>query len=354
MQTFIIIIGVVVILLFILILWMRKPLNYHNMGITKFNSGDFEGAIKDFNKAIQINPLNANPYLYRGYSKVNLGDVHGAIDDYSQALTRQKPTADLYLNRGALKHQLEDYDGAIEDYNNAIKLSPKDGDLFYNRSLSKQSIDDTEGALLDLNQANMLGCKKADELLNKLNNESLNFTDINDKEQLKQIEAAIKILSNLYLHTISNSVDVFDFRYPDSRFRFIIFCLSAMTKSCEDVMNSSESLQKECLHFLSNFATSKENIDEFFSEQVNSQQAEKIGAVYLKEFMDNWIIYFDAVKSNDKAKASDIICSMVYSTETNKPIVNSDKERLKQPCREIEFSLTHGTMKDAFIELVAK
>ena len=60
MQTFIIV-GIVLILL-IIILWIRKPLNYHNAGISKYNKGDYEGAIKDFNKAIKINPLNANQF----------------------------------------------------------------------------------------------------------------------------------------------------------------------------------------------------------------------------------------------------------------------------------------------------
>ena len=67
-------------------------------------------------------------------------------------------------------------------------------------------------------------------------NFNLNFTDPQDKNQLKQIEAAVRISFNLYLHTFSTSPDVLNVKYADSRFRCMIFCLSTMLKSCEDVL----------------------------------------------------------------------------------------------------------------------
>ena len=45
-------------------------------------------------------------------------------------------------------------------------------------------------------------------------NFELNYTDKTDKSQLKQIEEVIKISSNLYLHTFSNSERYFEIEIP--------------------------------------------------------------------------------------------------------------------------------------------
>src|ERR1035437_10072934 len=46
-----------------------------------------------------------------------------------------------------------------------------------------------------------------------------------DKSHLKQMEAALKIFSNLYEHTRTTEKDSFRFQLPDSRFRYFIFCM---------------------------------------------------------------------------------------------------------------------------------
>jgi hypothetical protein len=187
------------------------------------------------------------------------------------------------------------------------------------------------------------------------NNFNLNFTDHQDKKQLKQIEAAVRISSNLYLETFSTSPDVLNFKYADSRFRCMIFCLSTMVKSCEDLLESSESLQKECLHFLTNFTTSRDNVEEYFSQSTtNAEHAEESGGVYFNEYMQKWITYYDTVKVGEKDMATDILCSMIHSFETDKPMDNSDKERLNPICGEIEFSLYNDSLRGAFIGLMAK
>lgn len=186
------------------------------------------------------------------------------------------------------------------------------------------------------------------------NNFNLNYTDVKDKKQLKQVEAIIKIASNLYYHDFLNSFDVLNLQFPDSRFRCLILSLSATVKSCEDLLNSPELLQNECLNFLSKFATSKENKQEFFTQSISHEQAEKSGAAYLDTYTKNWKVYYDAIKRGEKRTATDVICSMIHSVEKEGMLENSDKERLGQLCWQIEFSLTNNTMREAFEALIAK
>ena len=46
------------------------------------SSGGDEGAIADFNKAININPKNLDSYFYRGYAKLMISDLKGACEDW--------------------------------------------------------------------------------------------------------------------------------------------------------------------------------------------------------------------------------------------------------------------------------
>ena len=143
----------------------RKPFRYHNMGITKYNLGKYEDAIQEFNIAIQKNPLNANPYLYRGYCKAALGDDYGAIQDYTLGMKRKTPSADDYLNRGALKDKLEDYDGAIEDYTQATYINASDSDAYFNRGLSNSKKGLVATAILDWRIAAGFGNQRAKDKL---------------------------------------------------------------------------------------------------------------------------------------------------------------------------------------------
>jgi tetratricopeptide (TPR) repeat protein len=58
---------------------------YFDRGGTKFNLGDYRGAIADYNKAIELDPERASAYFGRGYAKYILGDINGACLDLSKA-----------------------------------------------------------------------------------------------------------------------------------------------------------------------------------------------------------------------------------------------------------------------------
>ena len=185
-------------------------------------------------------------------------------------------------------------------------------------------------------------------------NFNLGFTDIKDKAQLKQIEAITTIYSNLYIHDISTFFDVLNLEYPNSRFRHMIFCLSTTIKACEGLITSQELLQKECLHFLSALTTSKENVNEYFGEQMTSVQAENDGTNYLDEYLQKWENYYADLKSGDKSKATETLATIIYSVGTDKQIKVSDKQQLSQLCSQLEFTLSNETMRGAFTDLLAR
>jgi tetratricopeptide (TPR) repeat protein len=71
----------------------------------------------------------AADYNNRGIAKVGKGDFDGAIADYSRALELDPKFAAAYRRRGIAKQAKSDFDGAIADYNRALAYAPDDAQL---------------------------------------------------------------------------------------------------------------------------------------------------------------------------------------------------------------------------------
>jgi tetratricopeptide (TPR) repeat protein len=126
---------------------------YFNRGRAKCGMNDFDGAIADFSKALEMNPKIVGAYINRGYMKFLKKDIDGAIADDTQAIELSPNDELAYLDRGRAKREKGDFDGAIADYNKAIKIKPKYSTAYHNRGTVKLYKYDLDGAIADYNKA---------------------------------------------------------------------------------------------------------------------------------------------------------------------------------------------------------
>src|SRR4029077_18844208 len=99
--------------------------DYNSRGLAKEAKGDYDGAIADFNRAIELDPKLAIFYTNRGLAKEAKGDLDGAIADYTRAIELDPKQPGAYMNRGLAKEAKGDLDGAIPDFNRANELDPR-------------------------------------------------------------------------------------------------------------------------------------------------------------------------------------------------------------------------------------
>ena len=154
--------------------------------------GDYDGAIADYTKAIELNPFSASAHVERAGIYHGLDDHESAIEDYSKAielLTKEAEHSDdidldlplpatyhwkglrwglaqfdkaieddpedaeAYKARGNVLFLMGKYDEAIAEYSKAIELNPNDMDAYRSRGTAYVAKNDDMCALADLEKA---------------------------------------------------------------------------------------------------------------------------------------------------------------------------------------------------------
>jgi len=145
-----------------------KAYNYRGLICYYLDKQTITQAIRDFDKAIKLNPNNASYYYNRGlvykhswYDKQAIDDFYKAIElDQSFAANAHKKCGDVHLQRASYKGTQSQYEKAIQEYDKAIKFNPNDDESYYNRGKCYQALGYTEQAQADFEKAKELGYKR--------------------------------------------------------------------------------------------------------------------------------------------------------------------------------------------------
>ena len=95
--------------------------DYYQRAREKYKKGDLDGALADYQKAVELKPADADGYIGRADVRGDKGDFAGAMADYARAIELKPDSARAYYNRGFTKRDQGDTDGALADFNKAIR-----------------------------------------------------------------------------------------------------------------------------------------------------------------------------------------------------------------------------------------
>ena len=170
--------------------------NYIYLGVFHLLLDEFNQAINDFDKAIELDDHNLLAYFLRANTRLQLIEKieaiqnqnnHGQIvknnlsmlsnngvqqtitfDGYDNILTDLQVVLYMnpdfyfgYYNRGNLYCKVNKYSMAIDEYSQAIQLYPEFAEAYYNRGLIKVLLNDIDGGARDLSRAGELGISEA-------------------------------------------------------------------------------------------------------------------------------------------------------------------------------------------------
>ena len=107
-------------------------------------------ALLDYERAIQIQPNDANIYYHRTTVFENLKQYDKALSDYNKAIELAPDVATHYNYRGKLYEiELKQYEKAIADYNKAVELESKESTGLFNRAFFYQAMEQYDKSLSD-------------------------------------------------------------------------------------------------------------------------------------------------------------------------------------------------------------
>jgi tetratricopeptide (TPR) repeat protein len=119
----------------------------------------FREAIVDYNKAIELTPDNSPAYFGRAMAYLGLEDTEKALADFTKSIELDPNKDLLYSGRANLYMEMDRLDDALSDYNKAVKLSPQKSYVYSGRAWVYQALDKFDEALADYNKAIELNTK---------------------------------------------------------------------------------------------------------------------------------------------------------------------------------------------------
>ena len=174
----------------------KKPKSfvlYNLFGAVLANQKNFDKAITNYKKSIEINPNYAEGHNNLGGVLYKLGKFNKAIDSYQRAIKIKPDFAEAYNNLGLAFKELGKFSEAIDSYQRAIKINPNYAEAYNNLGITFNMIGKFNKAIDSYQRAIKIKPDFA-EAYNNLGN----VYDVNEKidEAILNYKKAIKINAN--------------------------------------------------------------------------------------------------------------------------------------------------------------
>lgn len=132
---------------------------YYQRGVAFYFKKDNQSALSDFNKVIELNPRMAIAYIYRAGIYRARNEVGLARRDMDTAIEVDPRSWLAYSTRAADHFTAGEYAAAISDYTKAIEIHPEDSSSYTMRAFAYEQTGQKSLAKADRQKAKELGGK---------------------------------------------------------------------------------------------------------------------------------------------------------------------------------------------------
>ena len=125
---------------------------YIDEGIVDIKNGKYKNAIENIDKSIELKNDWEISYFYRGVANQALGNYDEAMLDYTKSIQINPKMTDAYYNKAYIALSRKDIEApnikkAIEDLEKALELDPKFIDALYAMAAAYKKLEDYHKAL---------------------------------------------------------------------------------------------------------------------------------------------------------------------------------------------------------------
>ncbi len=126
---------------------------YNRRGMAHLSTRNYEQAIIDFTKAIDLDPYYAEAYNNRSIAHLLMENYGQAVADCTRALEQAPDFVATYVNRGIAYSGLRDYDQSLGNFDKALELDPDNVYAYYNRGNTRIWMREFQEAVTDFSRA---------------------------------------------------------------------------------------------------------------------------------------------------------------------------------------------------------
>ncbi len=141
--------------------------SYYKRANSKIYTGDTLNAIKDLEKAVEINPKYIKAHFNLGAMHYDISNYQESIDAYAKVIELDSTDSRAYYGRAASRNLLYDYMGAVDDCMNSIKYDEKNALAYLLRGILYLQIRRKDDACMDFRKAKELKYEDADKYIDE-------------------------------------------------------------------------------------------------------------------------------------------------------------------------------------------
>ena len=131
-------------------------------GFIEQRNGNLESAIKNYDKATELDKCYPTVYISRGSAYLDLKKYDKAIENYTMAITLSPENEEPYAYRARAYYEIDSLKTSKSDFDKAIELNQNFGYAYSNRAILKYTkLNDKVGACEDFRKAAELGDEDA-------------------------------------------------------------------------------------------------------------------------------------------------------------------------------------------------
>lgn len=135
--------------------YWADPDIYYKIGFYYYTFENYNAAIKNFKKALNLNLKQKNAYFYMGVSYMMVGELDEAIKQLNESIVQNEKKAESFYNIGWIWDEKGNYEKAIEFYERSLEI--KSGvddtlyyDTIYNKACALAKCNRVEDSLIEL------------------------------------------------------------------------------------------------------------------------------------------------------------------------------------------------------------
>lgn len=129
---------------------------HNNRGVARLATGDPEGAIADYDRALSLDSAYAMAYTNRGMAHLARGDFEQSLRDYDTAIAFDQTYAEAFANRCWLFGFMGNGEAALADCEESLRLRPDHPTTLDSRAFAHWILGDQVSARRDLQLARAL------------------------------------------------------------------------------------------------------------------------------------------------------------------------------------------------------